>query len=473
MTYPVKGTPKPHQLMALQEANLKDAHAWFMDPGAGKTFTSIAEAGKLYKQREIDGVMVIAPLGPHRQWVTEQFPLWADYPWHGTYSKAKSREITAFFERSPKLGLGVLAVHYDTLRTKGGKAMIDKFLKRYPRTYLVIDESQKIKNPKAARTVETESIARRCTHRRELSGTPILKGLEDLFSQFYVLRPGITGPFATSKLNRNWYALRNYYCQLAPIPGQRTSVHAKRIVGYKNEEEFREKIRPYSTRVTSDMFMKGEKPDFIPVEAPMSDNQERAYVTMKNLLLTQIEGGVVTAQNALVQLGKLHQIASGFIIGEDGEVEWLGDNKIDATMTLIEGLAEPVVIWTPFIALKERIVEELEKAGAPVIEYTGLDDVDRWKRMENGIIVGNQSSGLGVGMNLQHAAANIYPANSFSSEARWQSLKRTDRIGQTRQVRNWDLIAPGTTDEKALASLAVKEDIASRNIDGLKDMLLP
>ena len=61
-------------------------------------------------------------------------------------------------------------------------------------------------------------------------------------------------------------------------------------------------------------------------------------------------------------------------------------------------------------------------------------------------------------------------ANSFAAEHRWQSLKRTDRIGQERQVRVWDIITPDTVDLKVLRSLAEKEDISRRNIDGIREM---
>jgi len=252
----------------------------------------------------------------------------------------------------------------------------------------------------------------------------------------------------------------------------RQATNAKIIVGYKNEDEFREKIRPFTTRVTADMFSDTETPMFMDVECPMSPDQARAYMQMKDLLLSQINGGMITAQNALVQLGKLSQIASGFIMDEDRQVTWLSQSKIDAAVTLLEDMAEPVIIWAPYIPLKAAMAEALNKMGVDWVQYTEPSDVDRWKEMENGVILGNQSSGLGVGQNLQKAAANIYLANTFSSEARWQSLKRTDRMGQTKQVRYWDLISPGTTDEKVKANLQAKADIASRNIDGLREILL-
>ncbi|MCP4466936.1 MAG: DEAD/DEAH box helicase [Halieaceae bacterium] len=467
MEYPIKGTLLPHQTLALQEANEKRAHAFFLDAGAGKTLTCIAEAGKLYQWNEIDGVLILAPNGPHRQHVTQEFPKWANFSWHGTYNKAPTKELEEFNARSPKAGLGVLSYNYEGAITQRGKKAIDAFIKKYPRFYLILDESQKLKDPRASRTKRAAELAKQATHRRILSGTPILKGLEDMFSQYFILQAGITGKFETSKMMPNYFACRQYYCQLAPVPNSSASSHAKVIVGYRHEPEFRENVRPYTTRVTSDMFMTSEEPMRIRVEVDMVPQQRNAYAQMREHLFAAIDGGLITAQNALVQLGKMQQIACGFIKDEDGKVEWLSKSRIEAAKTVLEGLDEPVILWAPFVPLKERLYDEIDGA----ILYTELADVDKWKR-KGGVIIANQSSGMGVGMNLQNSSANIYVANNFSSEARWQSEKRTDRLGQERLVRYWDLIAPNTVDEKVLSAIAHKKEISARNIDGLRDLAL-
>jgi len=154
----------------------------------------------------------------------------------------------------------------------------------------------------------------------------------------------------------------------------------------------------------------------------------------------------------------------------------LGSNKLDAAMDLLEQLEEPVIIWAPYRALQQMLLIEVGDRNERELWqnraiYT-RDTLDLWKKDRTGLLVGNQASGLGVGMNLQHAAANIYMSNGFSSEARWQSIKRTDRIGQTKQVRIWDLITPDTVELKALSALAANEAISRRTIDGLREMIL-
>jgi hypothetical protein len=183
-------------------------------------------------------------------------------------------------------------------------------------------------------------------------------------------------------------------------------------------------------------------------------------------------------------MGKLLQIANGFLYHEDEDDEtarapsqWevLSSAKIEVALDLVEQLDEPVLVWAPFRAQKSMFLEACLRAmgkDRKIWEYTpGSDVVAQWEASRNGILLGNQGSSMGVGLNLQHAAANIYLANTFSAEARWQSIKRTDRIGQTQQVRAWDLIAPGTLETEVMAALARKEEISRRNIDGLRELL--
>ena len=474
--WPVKGDHLPHQTYALQRADGHRGHAHWIDAGGGKTRITIAEAGRLFVNGEIDGMIVIAPNGPHRQWLRAELPKWADFEWHGTYAGAhktaqrgETHPQTPFFESGRFDRMGVLAINYESLTIKATQKMLAWFLQHYPRAFLVCDESQKTKSHTAQRTQAAAGLAMRSSHVRVLSGTPLLKGLEDLFTQYFIIAPGSTGPFNRTDIKRNWTAARDFYCQ-TKSPGRNAPAWAKMICGYRNEALFRDRVRPISTRITEDMFGKQTGATFVEVDLEMSKKQAQAYAEMRDLLLAQIDGGVVTAQTALVQMAKLTQIASGFLRDDAGGVTWLSDVKIDATVDLLEGISGDVIVWAPYIPLLDRLEEVLTAKFPRVTRYRSPEDVDAWKK-KGGIMVGNQGSGLGVGMNLQNAAANIYVANSFSSEARWQSLKRTDRIGQTKQVRNWDLLMDNTADHKIMASLMAKEELAALNVDGLRELI--
>ena len=461
--YPLKGEFKEHQKRGLAEAAFKPGHCFFLDPGAGKTAMFIGEASGLFNQGLIDGVISIAPNGPHQQTIDEQFPLWCDVEWRGFHNKEGKRAIDKFFARSAMDTMGVMGINYDALIVRSGQDLINRFMEKYPRIYVAFDESSKLKSHRAQRTVEAVILARRAAYRRMMSGTPILKGVEDLYSQYDIVEAGMTG-------FRRYNAFKGYYCIERPIPGAR-SRFATQIIGYRNEEELKRRTAPYVTRVKSVEFRPEANPTFMQISTPMTADQARKYRSMVDTLMVEINSGTVTVENALTRMAKLLQIASGYIIDEEGEVQWLSNNKINAVNDLLDDLDEPVVMFAPFIALQDHLETALrERDDRHVFRYRSREDVTAWKQ-KGGVILGNQGSGLGIGQNLQLSAATIYAANNFSSEARWQSIKRTDRTGQERQCRFWDLIAPETLELEVLKSLAAKEELANRSIDDIHRFL--
>ena len=267
---------------------------------------------------------------------------------------------------------------------------------------------------------------------------------------------------------RTFTTFKHHYTIQRPIPGAR-SRFAQMIVGYQNEDELKERTRPIVTRVKADEFMKGEVPTFSK-EWIMMENKEwiAAYNQMKDEALLELEKDDIEVENALGILQKLQQIACGFVYNPEGEAIWFDHSRSERLSERLKGLDEPVIVWTPYRALVAPAIAAAHDLDRPVF---GKENVDQWKETTNGVLIGYQGSGLGVGMNLQHAAAAIYMGNTFSAEHRWQSIKRIDRIGQTRQVRIWDMVTPGTVDEKVLAALDAKENLAVNNVDALRSIL--
>lgn len=458
--YPFNGTLTEHQLRALGHAAMKPGEAYWVDAGGGKTGLCIAEASRAYREGDIDGMIVAAPLGPHSQWLDEQLPRWCAVPWRGVDNQWPKSRIEAFFRRANDDVMGVLVMNHDALRTAPGTALINRFLAVFRRPYVVLDESSRLKDHKALRTQAAIALARRGRFRRVLSGTPILRGIENLFTQYDAIEPGLTG-------FRTYASYRAYYCRTVPVPGTR---FASMIVGYRNEGELAHRTAGHAIRIPSSDF-RDSNPLFMQVACPMSAKQEAAYDEMYDRLMTRIDANLITAQNALVQLGKLLQIASGYAYDGESVVAWAGDNKISAVHDLLDELDEPVVIFAPFVPLLDRLEAEIaQRKDRPLHRYKNRDSVLAWNA-SGGVILGNQGSGLGIGQNLQAAAATIYVANNFSAEARWQSRMRTDRMGQERQPRYWDLVAPDTVDLVVLENLERKAEIADFNLQQLRQLL--
>ena len=79
-------TPPPlfkHQQELLEATWDLPAWAYFLETGAGKSAPAIHTAVRLFELGRIDTVIVVAPGGVHRNWVTDEVPLHCGIPWRG------------------------------------------------------------------------------------------------------------------------------------------------------------------------------------------------------------------------------------------------------------------------------------------------------------------------------------------------------------------------------------------------------
>lgn len=478
---PVRQWPVKTKLRDYQEWALSRAFGWApfyfaFDPGGGKTLTAIAEAGALWLDGEIDTMVVIAPPGVHRQWVEEAFPEHAEFAWRGWAIRAPLRKVDRTrFEKvlsgsKVQPFLRVFAFNYEGLSTKAGREALERIYAtsspvtpgqpKRRKVYVVVDEAQRIKNHKAIRTKSAIALRDRSVVRRNLSGTPILKGLEDLYSQYDALDPAIIG-------QRNFYGFRSYYCKLAPVPN---NPRAQRIVGYRNQRELQSKIAPFTARVKKEDM--GDLPEKIFTDrwVELPADQMKAYREMEGTFLTQLSNGeFVTASSALVQLNKLLQLANGFIFDESGNPHWRWDSKLDALEQDLEAYdpAEHKLVWAHFVPVVKRLSERFPDA----ILYRSLDQKDEF-RDRGGLMIINPAKGsAGLDMPFCQRAFNL--THSDSLEHRLQSIDRIHRLsskGPTVWYR--DYIVPDTMEVKVLKRLKKKEDLGRMTIDGLRAALL-
>ena len=169
----------------------------------------IRTAEHLFRDNRIDGVIVVAPNGVHRNWVSDELPRHAGLPWrgldwHSDRGKGQDRALERLL--APATGskeLAWLAITYEGMMTPRGRAALLKFgvgeldkngrrvsmgwKARYPRCLLVIDEASKVKNPEAQRTKKVAALRQFVTHVRLLNGTPIGNSALDIYSQIKLL----------------------------------------------------------------------------------------------------------------------------------------------------------------------------------------------------------------------------------------------------------------------------------------------
>jgi SNF2 family DNA or RNA helicase len=87
--------------------------------------------------------------------------------------------------------------------------------------------------------------------------------------------------------------------------------------------------------------------------------------------------------------------------------------------------------------------------------------IEEWRTGPAKALVLNPQS-AGHGLTLVEADLAIFYSNGYNLEHRLQALRRNYRIGQTKRTLVIDLITPGTVEDKIVASLTKKEDIAKQ-----------
>ena len=478
LPFKFKTPPFEHQKTAL--ALLRDTYAFalLMEMGTGKTKVSIDDIAYQYTKGRIDTVIVIAPNGVHRNWVENELPahMSDDIPfkamfWKGLSSKKAQEEFDQFIEFS---GLRILAINYEAVITAKGSAVLKSLAKD---AMIILDESTRIKNPKAKVTGAINGSYRGGKYnkglrdfakmRRILTGTPVTQGPLDIFAQFQFLDPDFLG-------FKNFFAFRANYATLKQIQAGNRMVQV--VDKYINVDDLKRRIEPHSYRVLKKDCLDLPPKVFQKVYYSLSEEQRRLYNEMKTFLIAEFEGQTVTAQIALTKLLRLRQLLGGFVNSEEGELITIKPNaRLNRLEELLEDINGKAIIWSVFTP-EIRAIKKLlgDKAVAYYGEVSRDDRAEAIERFQNGdatYFIGNPRA-AGLGLTLTAATNVIYYSNDYSLEIRQQSEDRAHRHGQQNKVTYFDLIGENTVDEKIIWALRNKKDLAQLITgDNLKEWL--
>lgn len=471
--YKPKMSHLPHMVKVLATMWKRKAYAVLLEMGLCKTAIIIHDAGMLFMEGLVTGVLVISPKGVHRQWIEEQIPQHLD---------ASIRTNLLLWKKQPfpikamhrKSCLSVLSMNIDALRTSKGFKVAMEFLKLHNgKSYMCIDESHLIKTPGAERTRAAIELGLLAAFRRICTGTPISKNIMDAWSQFKFLDVEILGhKYATS--------FRARYCIMGGFEN-------RVIVGQRNVEEFYALIAPHSYRLTKTEALNLPPKMYVPREYEPSEVVRTHYNNLKKTFMTEMsDGSIADVQNAAVALLRLQQVVLGYLpyVDPDGEVvtETFDDGRLQELLAIIEQVNGPVIIWSRFRNDIVRITAALSKVYGKesVVEYYGATK-DKQRTINKQLFIdgkarffnSNPSAG-GVGTDgLQRAGCQtvIYYSNSFNALHRWQSEDRTHRQGTKGTVTYFDLIAYKTVDKSILGNLRGKKSISDLTFDEIRSLI--
>ena len=212
MITPSKEPPPLFQHQQVLFDQTCDAVAWayLLEQGLGKSAPAIRTIEHLYRANLIDGVVIVAPNGVHRNWISDELPKHAGMPWrgmdwHSDRAKGQDRALERLLAETPgrRTELAYFSITYDAMLTPRGRAALLAFAvgevdkqgrrvrggkpARFGRFLLVIDEASKVRNPEAQRTKKVAALRQFALYVRLLNGTPIGNSALDIYSQMKLL----------------------------------------------------------------------------------------------------------------------------------------------------------------------------------------------------------------------------------------------------------------------------------------------
>lgn len=477
LPYPVKANLYKHQIrganMALRAFGALDAKTpgggfgELFEMGCGKTLTTIAVAGALYNLGKIDRVLVVAPTSVCSVW-PHDLNQFATFPWEARVllgDKKKRLKALNELENWPFKALRIAVINYESTHRDG----IFEALAAYKPDLIVCDESQRIKNPSAAQSKALHKLGDATPFRMILSGTPVQNNAVDLYSQYRFLDPAVYGA--------NFYAFKNRYCIMGGY-GQH------QIVGYRNMDELVEKEHSVAYRVTKEECLDLPQQTFINRYVQFTDAEQAIYEQLRKSSFLELETGEnVTATTILTMYLRLMQLTGGFLTADEStRPKQVNTAKLNALADIVDDYVvdagKKLVIFARFRAeiaaienlLRLRKIQYGSIYGDVPMEERGKIVDDFQTNPDTKVFVAQiQTAGLGI--TLHAASTAVFYSYDYNYANYAQALARIHRIGQRLPVTYIHLVVDGSIDEKILAALENKEDMAKTVVDSWREVL--
>lgn len=457
-----KTKPFAHQLKAFEISKDLKEYALLFEQGCGKTKVIIDNANYLFNKGKINCLIVIAPNGVHRNWIEEEIPIHINCKYSASFWKSKmnKKEKEKWNEIKIEGGefyntIKIFTFNVECFISKKARDEIVNLLRQF-NCLLCIDESQRIKNHSAKRTKYIIEISKFVKYKRICTGTPITKGVQDIYTQFKFLNPNIIGI-------SNYYAFRARYCIMG-------GYEMKQIVGYKYIEELQNKIQSYSMRVLKKECL--DLPDKIYQRVPfdITKTQRDLYEEVKKEgIATITEKKELLFNHVITRIIKMQQIISGYIFDTDRKefidiVEFKKNPKILKLKELLDKISGKVIVWSRFSRDIDLILKLVGNQG---VRYDGKISSEQRKinkdcfkkNKDVKYFISNLQVGS-TGLTLTEAETAIYYSNSYDLELRLQSEDRCHRIGTKNNINYIDLEANKTIDKKIIKILRNKKRIS-------------
>ena len=339
-------------------------------------------------------------------------------------------------------------------------------LKRFANGLLVCDESTAFKHRTSQRSKAISHIAKYFTVRRMLSGSPTTNGICDIWHQMYLIDDG-------KRLGIDFFQFRSACCTPRQVGPNINMV----------EWTDRPDAEAAVAMLINDVVIRHKFEDC--VDIPENYQYSVSYKLPPKLfkqykqlerdsILKLSEMKHVSAINAAVLSGKLLQVCSGAIYGNDGNANVLDVGRYELTMDIAEERRHSIVFFY-WRHQRDALIVEAKRRG---LTYAVLDGTVT-RKGEREEITRLYEAGFyrclfahpksaAHGLTLIKGTATIWPDPTSNLEWYLQGLKRIHRIGQTEKTETIVVVSPDTIEESVFESLMAKDGKMSRLMSYLK-----
>lgn len=313
-------------------------------------------------------------------------------------------------------------------------------LEKYNFRYLILDESQYIKNKnskifKAINKINT-------AHKIALSGTPIENSLDDLWSQMQFINPDILGSYA--------FFAENFKIPIEKKQDENSLAELKNI------------IQPYILRRTKEQVLK-DLPELTEqiYYCDMDPEQEKLYEQEKSKarnFLLKTNGSSPDKISIINTLMKLRQLSNHpKMIDQESEID---SGKYIAVTNYLESLVkgkQKTIIFSSFVTNLSFYTTWCKENKIAFCEITGEtpaskreQQVKLFQENEEPLLFFISLKAGGVGLNITKASYVLFLDPWWNPFAEKQGVGRAHRIGQLNKVNVIRFISKNTVEEKII-----------------------
>ena len=437
--------PHPYQDYATQRILDQPNVGLLLDMGLGKSVITLTAIDALiYDYLAIRRVLVIAPKKvAEATWQAEA------RKWDHLHRLTIATSLGSAQERMAAIRAGA---DITIINRENVVWLVEALGIAWPFDMVVVDESSSFKNPSAKRFKALRRMLPRISRVVILTGTPAPNGLEDLWSQVYLLDRGERlGRYITHYRER-YFDHNPWRHEYKPKPGAFEAVQLK--------------ISDLCVSMKAEDWL--QLPDLVIHDVPVALEGAglKAYREMERTMVASVDGNEISATTAAALTGKLLQLCGGCVYDENGEAHHVHDAKLEALAELLEALGEPALLFYGYRHELPGLEGVLNGKRWRVLETAA--DAEAWNRGELDVLLAHPAS-CAYGLNLQDGGRHVvWYTLTWSLELYQQANARLYRQGQTKSVIVHRLLVQGGVDEDVAKALSGKDETQAALVEALK-----